>query len=230
MRQFTISSLKPLTNKPGISLDLNFPGDCGCTTTDEATSSGGGGGGGSQIVFWNNIRNRPECILDCNTLITYIRNNGLYKLQSSDEIIMTVDSGGITKATLIPRGTAGTYGSATKSARVTVNSKGVITNIEELDITIAADHVTYSNVGLPGVGNVKAALDAILSTIKVDTFIHTQSVAATVWTVNHNLNKKGSATIEDSSGNTVIGEIAWPSNNQLVLTFSKAISGVAYIN
>lgn len=63
-----------------------------------------------------------------------------------------------------------------------------------------------------------------------DHFIYTQSVASATWTVNHNMGKRPSVSIVDSSGDEVIAEVNHVSTNQLVITFSTAFSGVAYLN
>lgn len=60
--------------------------------------------------------------------------------------------------------------------------------------------------------------------------IHTQDVPAAEWTVTHSLGKFPSVTIIDSTGNEVIGEVNFTSNNQVVLTFNGAFSGKAYLN
>lgn len=63
-----------------------------------------------------------------------------------------------------------------------------------------------------------------------DHFIHTQSLASTTWTVTHNMGKRPSVSIVDSSGYEVIASVNHVSVNQLVITFSSAFSGVAYLN
>lgn len=63
-----------------------------------------------------------------------------------------------------------------------------------------------------------------------DHFIYTQAVASSTWTVTHNMGKNPSVSIIDSSGDEVLGEVNHISNNQLIITFSAAFSGVAYLN
>ena len=62
------------------------------------------------------------------------------------------------------------------------------------------------------------------------TYVHTQSVAAAVWTVAHNLAKKPAVTIVDTSGRQVEGDVEYLDNNTCRLTFSAAFSGEAYCN
>jgi len=82
-------------------------------------------------------------------------------------------------------------------------------------------------------GNIQNQTDLwnILQNLYVrDHFIHTQSVASTTWTVTHNMGKRPSVSIVDSSGDEVIGQVNHVSINQLTITFSAAFSGVAYLN
>lgn len=60
--------------------------------------------------------------------------------------------------------------------------------------------------------------------------IHTQDVPSAQWTITHNLGKFPSVTIVDSTNSEVIGEVSFTSNNQVVLSFSGAFSGKAYLN
>lgn len=62
------------------------------------------------------------------------------------------------------------------------------------------------------------------------TYIHTHLMAEKVWDIRHNLNKYPSATVVDSAGNVVIGDCEYISKDRLVLRFSGAFSGHAYLN
>ena len=62
------------------------------------------------------------------------------------------------------------------------------------------------------------------------TTTHTQGSASATWTVTHNLNKFPSVTIVDSEEEQVFGVVDYQSANTIVLTFSAAISGKAYLN
>lgn len=61
-------------------------------------------------------------------------------------------------------------------------------------------------------------------------YTHTQGVAAATWSITHSLGKHPSITVIDSGGDEVIPAIAYPSPNAVTLTFSGAVSGVAYLN
>lgn len=61
-------------------------------------------------------------------------------------------------------------------------------------------------------------------------YLHTQSVADTVWTVNHNLGVlTPSVTLADGSGLEFLAQITFVTVNQLTVTSSAAIAGTAYI-
>jgi len=62
------------------------------------------------------------------------------------------------------------------------------------------------------------------------TYRHVQSVSSDTWTINHNLNKYASVTVQDSAGSIVIGEITYNNKNTITLTFSGAFSGEAHLN
>jgi hypothetical protein len=61
-------------------------------------------------------------------------------------------------------------------------------------------------------------------------FVFTQSTAASVWHVQHDLEKYPSVTVVDSGDNVVYGEVTYDDINNLTITFSSAFSGKAYIN
>lgn len=62
------------------------------------------------------------------------------------------------------------------------------------------------------------------------TYTHTQASSSATWTITHNLNKKPSVTIVDSAGTVVYGNVTYTNDNVLVVTFSAAFSGYAYLN
>lgn len=59
---------------------------------------------------------------------------------------------------------------------------------------------------------------------------HTQSSASTTWTIAHNLNFFPNVTVIDSGGNMVEANVTYTNNANLTITFSSAISGVAYLS
>jgi hypothetical protein len=66
---------------------------------------------------------------------------------------------------------------------------------------------------------------------KATTFTFTQASASAEWTVAHNLGfRPGGVAVVDSSENVVVGDIVHSSDNQLVINFSSAFAGKAYIS
>lgn len=61
-------------------------------------------------------------------------------------------------------------------------------------------------------------------------FVYTQSLPNTAWSISHNLDKMVSVTVQDTSGNTVHGEVAYTSTDTITITFINAVAGVAYLN
>lgn len=109
----------------------------------------------------------------------------------------------------------------------TVNT--VTVNKETLTVTIPQETVTVITVGEQGPPGTQGPIGPPgVDGDKYYEFI--KSVPAAIWTINHSLNKNPSITVVDSSGATVIGDYKYNSLSQVVLMFSAAFSGVAYLN
>jgi len=61
-------------------------------------------------------------------------------------------------------------------------------------------------------------------------FIFNQELSSNTWVINHNLQKRPSTTIVDTGNNEVEGDVNYSSLNQIIITFSSAFSGTAYLN
>lgn len=61
-------------------------------------------------------------------------------------------------------------------------------------------------------------------------YVHVQSQAAKVWVIKHDLDKMPSVVAKDSAGNTVVGESEYVDKNTVILSFSGAFSGKAFLN
>lgn len=59
--------------------------------------------------------------------------------------------------------------------------------------------------------------------------IHTQGSVSDEWTINHTLGGYPSVMVVDSAKTVVIGEISYVSTSQVVVNFSSAFSGYAYL-
>ena len=62
------------------------------------------------------------------------------------------------------------------------------------------------------------------------TFEFTQGQPATIWTIQHNLNKFPSVSVVNNNNVVINGEITYIDNNNLTCTFSAGFSGKAYLN
>jgi len=62
------------------------------------------------------------------------------------------------------------------------------------------------------------------------TYVHTQSVPSTTWTINHLLGKNPSVTVVDSAETVVRGSVTYVDTNTLVVSFSAGFAGKAYLN
>jgi hypothetical protein len=60
-------------------------------------------------------------------------------------------------------------------------------------------------------------------------YVHTQATASATWIINHNLGGNPIAVVHDSAGTQCEGNFSYPSLNQMIITFSAAFSGVAYV-
>lgn len=59
--------------------------------------------------------------------------------------------------------------------------------------------------------------------------IHNQAVVSDQWVINHTLGGYPSVTVVDSAKTVVIGEVTYNSTTQVVVNFSAAFSGQAYL-
>lgn len=62
------------------------------------------------------------------------------------------------------------------------------------------------------------------------TFTHNQMISATTWTITHNLGFYPNVTVSDSAGTIIEGQVEYPDVNTVVLTFSSAFAGKAYLS
>lgn len=81
------------------------------------------------------------------------------------------------------------------------------------------------------------ALPIVLSSseVKVNgesltSYTHNQTTSSATWTIDHNMGKRPSVTVVDSSGSVVIGSVAYISVNQLTIQFKNPFKGKAYLN
>jgi hypothetical protein len=61
-------------------------------------------------------------------------------------------------------------------------------------------------------------------------YTHNQGVPSNTWSINHNLNFFPNATVFDSAGTQVEGNVTHTNETSLTITFSSAISGKAHLS
>lgn len=113
-----------------------------------------------------------------------------------------------------------------KVAQVTAKEAVFVSHETPQVLTVAAgaqgpsgpkgDKGDTGDQGLPGLSGVS--------------YTHSQAVPAATWTINHNLGRFPSVTVVDSAGSVVAGNVEYVSNNTVVLYFSAAFGGSAYLN
>jgi hypothetical protein len=61
-------------------------------------------------------------------------------------------------------------------------------------------------------------------------YVYEQAVPSATWVVTHNLGYRPNATVVDSAGTTVEGQITYDSSTQITLNFTSSFSGFAYLS
>jgi len=86
-------------------------------------------------------------------------------------------------------------------------------------------------VGEPGATITGIAPNQVLNLVLPVTarHVHTQATAASTWVINHALGGYPSVSVVDSSKTLVFGSISYPSTSQVVVNYSAAFSGYAFL-
>lgn len=61
-------------------------------------------------------------------------------------------------------------------------------------------------------------------------FSYNQTIASTIWTINHNLGFVPNVTTVNSSGQEIVGVVTTLNNTTVVVEFSDALTGYAYLS
>jgi hypothetical protein len=101
--------------------------------------------------------------------------------------------------------------------------------------TVDANNDQYYDIALSFLGgngsiSIDNFYDIINFTFKDKTFIYDQVTPATIWTVQHGLNKFPSITVVDTAKSVVVGNYTYVDNNNVILEFSAPFAGKAYFN
>ena len=66
--------------------------------------------------------------------------------------------------------------------------------------------------------------------IERSTYVYTQPTASDVWLIEHNMQRYPAVSVVDSAGTQIIGEVQYINENTIMVYFTAAFSGVAYLN
>jgi predicted AAA+ superfamily ATPase len=86
-------------------------------------------------------------------------------------------------------------------------------------VEVREDVVSVVTVGLQGPAGPGAS-----------TYVHTQTVPSATWTITHDLGRYPSVSVVDSAENVIYANVTYTSPSALVVTFSAAFGGKAYLN
>jgi len=113
------------------------------------------------------------------------------------------------------------------------NSVEVVLDNTNVDIIVSEEIVTVElgTSGPQGATGAAGAAGASGQTLYSDlSYVHTQNSASATWTITHNLHFIPNITVVDSGGTVVEGSYNYTNSSTVVLTFSAAFSGKAYLS
>ena len=92
---------------------------------------------------------------------------------------------------------------------------------DNIIVTPIINQITVTSPGPQGPPGVFVSSDIF--------YVHTQGSPSATWTINHNLNGNPTAVVLDSAGTQCEGTFSYPTLNRMVITFTAAFSGTAYV-
>lgn len=113
------------------------------------------------------------------------------------------------------------------SLNVGSNTAFIISNGTTTDNIVTGETLLFSSA------NSALAISVSANTLTFNVksgYVFTQGTPASVWTIVHNLGKFPSINVVDESNDEVVGDVNYTNNNQIVVTFSAAFSGKAFLN
>lgn len=135
---------------------------------------------------------------------------------------ITINASGGSQVNLIDNLNTTTSGQGALDAHQGNVLKGMIPNV--------VDDVTSTSTTAALSANQGYVLNNLINEKQDKNFYFTQTTASDTWVITHNLNKYPSATVIDSAGTEVVGNITYNSLNQITITFSGAFKGSATLN
>jgi hypothetical protein len=119
-------------------------------------------------------------------------------------------------------------------------SINITQNINEITVTQQSNNAIISSVGIQGAQGPKGDTGSPGSPGSPGApgangtsggfFVFEQQTNSTIWNITHNLGYRPAVTIQDYGTITLEGNLGHIDANNLVLTFSQAVSGYAYLS
>lgn len=98
-------------------------------------------------------------------------------------------------------------------------------------------NIQEGNISLSVCGDIRTIIQQHINEHNLDNhahkrlwYLHEQAEAASVWSIEHNLDRFPSVAIVDSSENLVVGNVTYIDSNNIVVSFNGAFKGKAYLN
>ncbi len=115
---------------------------------------------------------------------------------------------------------------------LTISPSNATGNFLTIDVSGVVRHRTPAEVLADiGVTNTSELInDGESGNPFISAYTHSQGLASTVWTINHNLGRKPSVNVEDTAGSIVEGLVDHIDDDNLTITFNNGFSGEAHLN
>lgn len=119
-------------------------------------------------------------------------------------------------------------------SQITIGNQEIIVADDAPDVSgLAAEIGSIASV--PGVGVYVKALAGDFDWVKLittasESYTHTQTVPADIWTVTHNLGKRVSVSVTDSTDQAIVAQITWIDDNTVQVDFNGLMTGYVYCN
>jgi hypothetical protein len=105
--------------------------------------------------------------------------------------------------------------------------KVVLLDDQSKCLSACSTTTVYESVAFPGPAGPPGPAGA---SANVSAHVHTQAIAAAVWTMNHNLGRRPHVTLLSVGGVEFDGDIVHSSNNQAIAYFESPMAGSAEIS
>ena len=107
--------------------------------------------------------------------------------------------------------------------------KGSVT-VEQSDLDVIVDKpITGIEIGVPGPQGPRGpqgeqGIEGPIGPPGGGSYVHIQSTLETVWTVQHNMGRHPSISVEDGAGSLMMGSVQHIDDNMLTVTFAVALT------